>query len=193
METYQIDRFIKRVIQLVKILFLSLKDIVMFITWPVRRLAVNMTNVEVTRKLRQLQEQITEMRLMRLNDRDWDTCNPHKHDNYQSQIDGFHRKVNELLLNDEAYNKQFNRLEKEVTSLTADVALNANLKKMASEDRINNRLDKLEAYVKSFDETDCSNYFNDKIETLEMTLEHLVLIGVLLKNYRKGLNLLRII
>jgi len=117
METYQIDRFIKRVIQLVKIIFLSLKDIVMFITWPVRRLAVNMTNVEVTRKLRQLQEQITEIRLHRLNDRDWDTNNPHKHDNYQSQIDGFHRKVNELLLNDEAYNKQFNRLEKEVNTI----------------------------------------------------------------------------
>ena len=97
----------------------------------------------------------------------------HKHDNYQSQIDGFHRKVNELLLNDEAYNKQFNRLEKEVTSLTADVALNANLKKMASEDRINNRLDKLEANVKSIDETDCSGYFNDKIEALEDDYKYL--------------------
>ena len=117
METYQIDRFIKRVIELVKILFLSLKDIVMFVTWPVRRLLVNMTNVEVTRKLQQLQGQITEIRLLRLNDKDWDTNNPHKHDNYQSQIDMLARKINEALLNDEAYNKQFNRLENKVKAL----------------------------------------------------------------------------
>jgi len=38
----------------------------------------------------------------------------HKHDNYQSQIDMLARKINELLLNDEAYNKQFNRLESRV-------------------------------------------------------------------------------
>lgn len=41
----------------------------------------------------------------------------HKHDNYQSQIDMLARKMNDLFLNDEAYNKQFNRLENKVKAL----------------------------------------------------------------------------
>ena len=79
----------------------------------------------------------------------------HKHDNYQSQIDMLARKINELCLTDEAYNKQFNRLESRVTEL---------FKIDISTDK---QLDKLEAKVKSIDETDCSNYFNERIEALE--------------------------
>ena len=65
----------------------------------------------------------------------------HKHDNYQSQIDMLARKINELLLNDEAYNKQFNRLESRVTELfKTDIStdkqfdkLEAKVNKMLSE------------------------------------------------------------
>jgi len=55
----------------------------------------------------------------------------HKHDNYQSQIDMLARKINELLLNDEAYNKQFNRLESRVTELfKVDISTDKQLDKL---------------------------------------------------------------
>jgi len=141
METYQIDRFIKRVIQLVQILFLSLKDIVMFVTWPVRRLAVNMTNVEVTRKLQQLQGQITEIRLHRLNDRDWDTNNPHKHDNYQSQIDMLTRKINECELSLECQAVRINHIDKEVKDQGSWILKSGKNRLEQLSDRINNQLE----------------------------------------------------
>ena len=95
----------------------------------------------------------------------------HKHDNYQSQIDGFHRKVNELLLNDEAYSKQFNRLERQVENLdssehTLAVLINDNVKDIKT--KIESLEDKVKGcYNVTIDNQECIATIGDKVETLE--------------------------
>ena len=95
----------------------------------------------------------------------------HKHDNYQSQIDGFHRKVNELLLNDEAYSKQFNRLERQVENLdssehTLAVLINDNVKDIKT--KIESLEDKVKGcYNVTIDNQECISTIGDKVETLE--------------------------
>ena len=69
----------------------------------------------------------------------------HKHDNYQSQIDMLARKINELCLTDEAYNKQFNRLESRVTeSFKIDISTDKQIESLKDDYKyLNGRMDKL--------------------------------------------------
>ena len=102
----------------------------------------------------------------------------HKHDNYQSQIDMLARKINELLLNDEAYNKQFNRFESSVEErITKFFKLNTTMvdKIKSIENRItesfkidistDKQLDKLEKKYEHI--LGCWNVYGDSIESLE--------------------------
>lgn len=96
----------------------------------------------------------------------WDKPNKsHKHDNYQSQIDSnlrfmnkkydalkqdTNREINELLKTIGQLSEQLERVKdkqfkdaNDINELEVDVELNKKLGTLASEDRINNRLDKL--------------------------------------------------
>ena len=88
----------------------------------------------------------------------------HKHDNYQSQIDMLARKINELLLNDEAYNKQFNRLENRVTELfKIDISTDKQLDKFGKSLTLDlNKLEKKYEHILG-----CWNVYGDSIESLE--------------------------
>lgn len=102
----------------------------------------------------------------------------HKHDNYQSQIDGFHRKVNELLLNDEAYSKQFNRLERQVENLdssehTLAVLINDNVKDIKT--KIESLEDKVKGcYNVTIDNQECIATIGDKIKSLKAKVDKIL-------------------
>ena len=91
----------------------------------------------------------------------FEVVDKHKHDNYQSQIDMLARKINELLLNDEAYNKQFNRLDKEVKEQGSWILKSGK-----------NRLVKLEEKYEHI--LGCWNVYGDSIESLEAKVDKLL-------------------
>ena len=117
----------------------------------------------------------------------WDKPNKsHKHDNYQSQIDSnlrfmnkkydtlkqdTAREINELLITIGQLSEQLERVKdkqfkdaNDINELEADVELNKKLGKLASEDRINNRLDAIDKRFKGV---------NRNINELQLSLENM--------------------
>jgi len=124
----------------------------------------------------------------------WDKPNKsHKHDNYQSQIDSnlrfmnkkydtlkqdTAREINELLITIGQLSEQLERVKdkqfkdaNDINELEADVELNKKLGTLASEDRINNRLDKLSINMESYDEN--VSFSEDQIDELKKRISEL--------------------
>ena len=103
MKMHQITKFFKRLFLVFEILFLTLKDIIVVLTFPIVYLIRKVLNYLVgeddtkwiNSRLKELQQDINRLDIDRLNNKDWYTNNQnitgHKHDNYQSQIDSIYK------------------------------------------------------------------------------------------------------
>ena len=102
----------------------------------------------------------------------------HKHDNYQSQIDMLARKINELFLTDEAYNKQFNRFESSVEErITKFFKLNTTMvdKLKSIETKVEILEDKVKGcYNVTIDNQECIATIGDKIKSLKAKVDKIL-------------------
>ena len=104
--------FARRIVFISMIVIGSFKDILRIVLYP-PSLALRL----ITKPFKRRRFKRYKPTQDRRHDDGFIVVDEHKHDNYQSQIDMLARKINEALLNDEAYNKQFNRLENKVKAL----------------------------------------------------------------------------
>ena len=150
--------FARRLVLISRIIIGSFKDIIRIVLYP-PSLALRL----ITKPFKRHKFKHYKPSQDRRHDDGFTVVDEHKHDNYQSQIDGFHRKINELLLNDEAYNKQFNRLDKEVKEQGSWILKSGKNRLNALEDKVNN----MQYYH-------IDNDIATKIETLKAKIDKLL-------------------